>query len=191
MRGVREGLPRARHFATRRTLTHTRTQASRIIRGDLPIRASDLYRKGDQRRRPLRQSERRGATGLVDGGAVRVVGPRLALGRFQAKQHYRRGRPSAVSYRLRKGRGRTRVTKDLFVATMPSGYTGVFQRDRQGRRGATGRVRLVEKYGPSVAHVLERQAAGRRLIQRGVSQYYVARMEHEVNALIDREVGRG
>lgn len=79
-----------------------------------------------------------------------------------------RGRGRGVSYRLPTGRGRI---PNAFIATMRTGHRGVYTRT------TTSRLPIVEKRGPSVAHVfLKFQDVFRAAAQDAI----VKTIEHEI-----------
>lgn len=90
-----------------------------------------------------------------------VRGYRIPLIDFKARgPEPSRGRGAGVSYTLPGGRGRL---PHAFIATMPSGHRGVFE--RTGRFGATKkrlgsagarREIIAEKFGPSIAVVFSK-----------------------------------
>ena len=86
---------------------------------------------------------------------LKVRGYRIPLIDFKARgPEPSRGRGRGVSYALASGRGRL---PHAFIATMPSGHRGVFQRTgkfgRINRFGRRGLERIAEKFGPSIAAV--------------------------------------
>lgn len=53
--------------------------------------------------------------------------------------------------------GKRRLRKGAFIATMPSGHTGIFKREREGSTdsGRVGRLGVQEMLLPSIAHTLQ------------------------------------
>lgn len=93
---------------------------------------------------------------------LQVRGYRIPLIDFKARgPEPSRGRGSGVSYSLPGGRGRL---PHAFIATMPSGHRGVFQRtgrfgSKKGVRSGGSRARrevIAEKFGPSIAVVFSK-----------------------------------
>ena len=85
-----------------------------------------------------------GSTGIQ----IEIRGRRLPLIDFKAKgPEPSRGRGRGVSYRLPGGRKRA---PHAFIATMPSGHRGVFQ-----RRGSA-RSPVYQLHGPSLVRVFEK-----------------------------------
>lgn len=83
--------------------------------------------------------------------AVSIVatGGRIPLIQFKARgPEPSRGRGRGVSYSLPGGRA---LIGNAFIATMPSGHRGVFV-----RRSGTGRLPIIEQFGPSLVRVFEK-----------------------------------
>jgi Prophage minor tail protein Z (GPZ). len=79
------------------------------------------------------------------------------------------GKGKGVSYRIgSKGRGRV---GSAFIATMPSGHTGVF------RRVTTHRLKIIELFGPSIGHVFNAHRADVVEVMRAA---FTARLGHEL-----------
>lgn len=79
---------------------------------------------------------------------LEIRGRRIPLIDFKARgPEPSRGRGRGVSYKLPGGRGRA---PRAFIATMPSGHRGVFQ-----RRGS-GSNPIYQLHGPSLVHVFEK-----------------------------------
>ena len=159
---IKQGVPRAINQAVRRTVRSVRVVIVKAVREDLNVPQNKLFQAGNSRRRPITEKlyyqgsmaagGRVSVAGAIDQGGVKAfkseqIG-RIPLGRFAARQHYRKGKfagrkPSRVSYKIER-QGARKSIKDAFVARFRSGYEGVFRRKGKGR-GA-----LVELYGPSV-----------------------------------------
>jgi len=97
---------------------------------------------------------------LVGDQAVQleVTGNRIPLIDFKARgPEPSRGRGRGVSYRLPGGKGRA---EHAFIATMPSGHRGVFQRGRGARSTKTARgwsgLPIYELKGPSLVKVFSK-----------------------------------
>lgn len=98
---------------------------------------------------------------LVGDQAVQleVTGNRIPLIDFRARgPEPSRGKGRGVSYRLPGGRGRA---EHAFIATMPSGHRGVFQRSEGARSVKTAKGRsglpIYELRGPSLVHVFSKK----------------------------------
>ncbi|MEM1213032.1 MAG: hypothetical protein AAGI68_12140 [Planctomycetota bacterium] len=180
---IRNGTPRVLSRATKRTTDTSRVNFDRAVRQDLPVKKRDVYRRNDRRSPMQVRFVRRG--GFITGGRVVVEGRRIPLGRFTARQHTRKGArggrvPSSVSYRLSKIKGRQRVTKDLFIPNLRSGYQGVFSR--------VGRSRLPvdEKMGPSVGHVASKRPEVRAWLRDGARSHFEQQVRREATHLVQR-----
>lgn len=200
---MRSGVPRAVNRAVRRTVRAVRVVIVKAVREDLNVAASKLFQSGNSRRRPITErlfqegslvvGGRVSVAGGIDQGGVRqsakqIVG-RIPLGRFAARQHYRKGRsggkkPSRVSYKIDRQGGRKSI-RDAFVATFRSGYTGVFKRMSKGR-GA-----LIELFGPSVPHVALKRPKVRALIRKDAQRLFEKNMDSAVTFLLSRGSLRG
>lgn len=94
---------------------------------------------------------------------LKVRGHRVPLIDFKARgPEPSRGKGRGVSYTLQ---GERRRLSRAFIATMPSGHRGVFERTGQfgrvpknGKRTGRSLERISEKYGPSIAVVFDKFA---------------------------------
>lgn len=194
---VKNGAPRAVSTAIVSSIRTIRTRIVRAVAQDLNVPQAKLYQRGNTSRirRPIREVIRRDA-GKAVAGTVRVSGGRLPIteDRFSPRQHWRKARRAttvgavtvkkggrvraAVSFKIRKGAGRTRVTKGLFMATMPGGFSAVW-RNLGGRR-------LALAYGPSVPYVASKRPDVRRLLATDAEQVFFRNVASQVDRLLER-----
>jgi hypothetical protein len=155
--GVNLRLAAAR--AGNRTLSSRRTLAVRALAENTGLAQKDI--------RPGVAIEKMTVARLE--GKLRFTGRRIPLIAFGARQT-RHG----VSYRLPGGRGQA---PHAFLATMRSGHHGVFQR--------TGgpRLPIVELFGPSLPHVVQKSGLLDTLGRDAMAEYQ-ANFRHEVDFLV-------
>lgn len=137
--------PQAMRRAIQKTGVTARTELSRLVAADMAL--------------PVR-SVRDEIKMITDSqsATLQVRGYRIPLIDFKARgPEPSRGRGTGVSYSLPGGRGRL---PHAFIATMPSGHRGVFERTgrfgaakKRGRVGGARREVIAEKFGPSIAVV--------------------------------------
>lgn len=83
--------------------------------------------------------------------------------------------PGGVFAQVKRSGGGT-ITKS-FVAKMASGHVGVFH------RAGSGRFPLVQRYGPSVAQMLESKSVS-QYIEAGAVRRLDDRLNHEINRIL-------
>lgn len=158
---IPRGVQRAMSRAIRDTTRKGRVIVVKGIGSELALKQGDIYKPGARNRPVVERLDRKGPD--VIGSAIAVTGRRLPLGRFQAKQHWRRSRQrrrrSYVSYRISKTAGRRKID-DAFAESMKSGHFGVFR--RRGR----ARLPIQELLGPSVPQVALNLAAVQDLVRQ-------------------------
>ncbi len=105
-----------------------------------------------------------------------------------------RGRPRALSYfKIKPGKVTKRRPSEgvwaqvkrsgggaiakAFVAKMASGHVGVFHRT------GTSRFPIVQRYGPSVAQMLESKSVS-QYVEAGATRRLSERLDHEINRLL-------
>jgi len=139
---MKSKFPAAMRRAVKKAGTAGRTEMSRLVSAEtgLPVRHV--------------RDEIKFASDDVS-ATLKVRGYRIPLIDFKARgPEPSRGRGTGVSYSLASGRGRL---PHAFIATMPSGKRGVFERTgtfgRISRFGRRGLERIAEKFGPSIAAV--------------------------------------
>ena len=142
---LRSRFPAALRRALRKAGTAARTEMSRLVSADMAL--------------PVRRV--RDEIKFVNddtSATLSVRGYRIPLIDFKARgPEPSRGRGNGVSYSLPGGRGRL---MHAFIATMPSGHRGVFERTgrfgRVSKDGRRGLERIAEKFGPSIANVFKK-----------------------------------
>lgn len=180
-RQVGELLPKAVNMAVPAAGRKTRVQVVRGIAENVNVKQGKLYQRGN-RRRPV--SDRVFTVAGMRGYRLTIDKGRIALGRFDAKQHWKSGAGGGrvrtrVSYRIRAGGGRERLT-DAFVIEFSSGYRGVFR--REGR----SRLPLRELYGPSIPEVAEKDAAVRSELDEKAGERLLEEVESRLDFLLSR-----
>jgi hypothetical protein len=130
---VRRVIPRALN----RTATSARSRVVKGIAAEINLRQKDIRRGVTvDRAKPTRHVAR-----------ITIKGRRVPLIKFGARQT-RKG----VTARVRK-RGGRELHPGAFIATMPTGHVGVFERKRRSR------LPIREKRGPSIVEVFEESVA--------------------------------
>lgn len=157
-----------------------RTQASKEIRARYDISASNL-----EPNQTIRQRLDVGTDGVV--GEILFAGGKIPLYRFHPSPKNRRYTTRYVS-----GVGGWRVTTDVsaadnrgqmlrrsvgFIATFQSGHTGIFK--RTGEKTASGKDKLKEYYGYSVADMLD-YGLVIDAIQDRAAEVVQSRVDHEL-----------
>jgi len=150
----RFNLDKALANAARRTINKLiakgKTNANRRVREIYYIKASDLNRQTKVTRANYSNME----------ATIKIKGRRVAVYAFGARQTR-----TGVTVRIRRDRGR-KLIRHAFIATMPTGHIGVFQRKTKKR------LPIKQLYSLSAAQMFE---------QQGVN---------EINILIEREGGK-
>lgn len=150
--------------ALKRGTAAASTHANRVVSADMGLKVGDVRKRirvvepnGSTLEGQLRASFRR--VPLIDFGAT---GPDPS-----------RGRGGGVRYRIGTGgRGRS---PHAFIATMPTGHRGIFERK------TTKRLAIRELFGPSIGRVLsERQ---REILSRG-SDAFLQELDRLLNRII-------
>lgn len=139
--------PEAMRRAFKKTGVAARTEMARLVSADMAL--------------PVRKvRDEIKLTSDETSATLTVRGYRIPLIDFKARgPEPSRGRGAGVSYNLPAGRGRL---PHAFIATMPSGHRGVFERTgrfgaKKGvRGGGTRRETIAEKFGPSIAVVFSK-----------------------------------
>jgi hypothetical protein len=185
LRHVRGGMAKVLERSINRTLTGIRTAASKEIRKEVTVKAKYVKRS----MRTHKASARKGRLA----GAIESTGRQVPLIGYQARQTKR-----GVSVRVDRKGGR-HLVPHAFIATMPSGHRGVFQRatrhpgargygsvpegrDKRGDRQFAAmprkyRLPIKELYGPAVPSIFKRGGVMRRL-------------ERQARERMDREIAQ-
>lgn len=107
---------------------------------------------------------------------VTISGRRIPLIEFSARgPEPSRGRGGGVRYRI--GARANRIPR-AFIATMPSGHRGVFERADKAGRPQKARLPITEKFGPSLPHIFNKLAP--RGLEHG-GEVLRKNLEHELN----------
>lgn len=180
-------LARVKGRAIRRTTTALRTRVVRAIAEDLPVKQSDLFKRGSKRRPVIESLKRgrsmgRGSPQIIE-GRIEVTGERLPLGRFTPRQLKGRG----VSYKVRKQGGRTKIEDGAFLVRFSSadGLTGetksrvavVKRRDDGG---------LSELRGPSVPHAAENRPDIKAILKSEGEALLLKNMQQQLDFVLSK-----
>jgi hypothetical protein len=136
LEGLRSRFPRAVKRALSRAATSAKALAAKNISADTGLaskRVKDEVKTVEKSDTQINLEVRGNRIPLID---FKARGPEPS-----------RGRGRGVSYRLPGGRGNA---PHAFIATMPSGHRGVFQRLE------TARTPIAQLHGPSLVHVFEK-----------------------------------
>lgn len=124
-------------------------------------------------------------------GYIKYTGGKIPLYKFSTNKRNARGLPVAVKVRKES---RTTALESAFVAIMPSGHIGIFERmqgeysekrrDRtKDRRKTKFSEQIEEKYGPSLPEMLEEENV-METMQDEVQEIVNKRVLHEVERLL-------
>ena len=145
-----KALSNAARITVNKIITKAKTSASRKVRETYYIKAKDLNKSMKIKR-----------AGYTDKEATLTVrGRRIQVYAFGARQTR-----TGVTVRIRRDRGR-KLIRHAFIAAMPTGHTGAFQRKRKSR------LPIREIYSLSPAQMFEYEGA------------------KEINLLIERDGGK-
>lgn len=194
LRSVPGGMRRAGKRAVRKTLVGIRTDAVRMVTGELALRSKDV-------RKQMKISRVEGGT-FPSGKFWSTGQGGLPLVKFGARAIASRGkRRGGVSVKVKK-KGRRKVLQNAFIATLKTGHKGIFQRSTahlgEGRPAKeTGisygalprkyRLPMHELYGPSYMDVLRNQLA--QLTEKGAARLD-KNTDHEVAYEIQKAMRR-
>jgi len=175
------GMPKVMQRALRRTGDMVRVRIVRAVAGNINIAQNKLFQRGNKQR-PITQPVR--ATVSNPSERIEVSGGRLPLGRFGAKQHWRKGRSGGrlrkfVSYRIDKTGGRQRV-EGAFIPDLGSGFRGVFKRKGRARHP------LVQLFGPSVPQVAQTRPQVMALIRTDAADLLEKNVAQQVQRVLDK-----
>jgi hypothetical protein len=167
---------RAMSGAINRTLTSGRTMIKREIMGELNV----------SQKATLRVIKIRRASPSKPGGSITVSREPIKLGEFHPKKT-----KEGVQVQVRKSKG-AEVIKHAFIATMPSGHTGVFKRfpDAKAKKVMTAKgprwhgLRIKELYGPTVVGVLAGKPGLAKKIQTDIEADFGKNLNSQVSRLL-------
>src|SRR4030095_16023346 len=180
---IGQDAPKAATRAVNKTVTGLERAGERSLCQELGVTRATLTGTKDN---PADYFKKTKATYARQIGTLSVSTKRIPLIAFAARQT-----KTGVSYRLPKGRG---SIPGAFLATMRSGHTGVFKRERQsvrqsaGRAGITFNLPIDEKFGPSPGAVVRRHAAE---LQGLGETLLVKHMNHGIDWIIQQRVQAG
>lgn len=145
-----KAIERAITSTVNKLTTRAQSAAKKAIRADYNIKAKDLTKKGTSNRQGL--EVRRAKRGQEEAFLLGFGGP-LPLIHFGAtpstvEKDIMRKRRRGVTVKVKKATGRSRLYH-VFVARMPSGHVGLYE-----RKGKT-RNPIEQKYGPGIASMLK------------------------------------
>lgn len=164
LKEIPRALPRVMSRSLNRTAQQARTEVSRSLSRRIGLRVKDV------RSRVILQK----ASYSNWRSAVKISGKRLPLIRFKPKQTR-----TGVTYKF----GRSRIlVHHAFLATMPSGHTGVF------RRKTTARLPITELRGPSLGQVFtDAQAEANRIYRQSLARLEKNIMD-QVNLILAKKI---
>lgn len=176
--------------AIQRGLSAGRVQANKEIRERYDISNANLNNKGGHSYSTYSEKVMEDGGGVV--GYIHFAGAKIPLYRFHPQ-------PKTRTYTTRyvNGYGGWRVTTDVsaadvrgqmirrrtaFIATMPSGHTGIWK--RTGKRTASGKPEIEEFWGFSVQDMLDYEPA-RDAVQERMAEIVAKRIDHELFRELD------
>jgi len=138
------------------------TVANRVVSKDMGIKVSDV-------RARIRLED---PTAQTLSGKLRASLKRIPLIKFGARgPEPSRGRGRGVTYKSKGGRSRH---PRAWIATMPGGHRGVFERKGEGR------LPVKQLYGPSIGRVFDQHRA--EIMARG-EQQVLAELDHQLDRI--------
>lgn len=175
LRGIKGALPKVMERSLNKAIRGVRTDTSKEIRREVTAKAKHVNRTF----KIYKASAKKG----ILAAALESTGKRLPMIAYQARQTKR-----GVSVKINRQGGR-HLIPHAFIATMPSGHTGVFQREiRHQDRGRFGTIPvqadkredkqfakmprkyqlpITELYSPSVPQVFKRPEVMRSIERKG------------------------
>lgn len=164
--------PRYVSQAINRTIDRVYTQAVRAITANIPVKATRVRKSMVKRKaRPASLA-----------GEIVIKGRRLPLYDFKSRE-------VAGGVRYNMGAYGVRTVEGAFIATMPSGHTGVWV--RYGRMVAGFRrsrhkhyQKIRELFGPSIPHVAEKDATLDRALKIDASTILRERLANSLSRLL-------
>lgn len=165
--GIPKGTERAMTSAINRGLTTMRQKSTEKVRESYHIKRKDLTDRSVMRMKKANFSNL--------SGSIRYSGAVIPLIKFNVKPTKPSKRPVTVSV-LKKNTGER--LQNAFIARMPSGHTGVFERLTRERTPTK------ELYGPSIKHMLENEEVLSK-IEADVQRQVDRRLEHEISRILN------
>ena len=197
--GIEGGIEKAMRSATERAADRLRRSDTAAIRERYAIKPANIR---DEENVDLRFIQREGGTVQA---CVTFRGRRIPLYRFDGaspaqptkdpsryilallypdtpEEKYRRVHPSMPARgHVLKSTGPFRF-RDAFVATMPTGHTGIFE--RTGGRTSHDNEEIQELWGPSVPQMLGNEAVVTKLANEA-SNVFLKELDHNVLAILN------
>lgn len=164
---IPSGMERATSAAINRTLSMTKTAASRKVRDKYNIKARDINGA----------IKKFGASRSNLSGRLHVKSARMPLSKFKvnpSRPSPKRRKPIFVSVKKSGG-----AIKGAFVADLDSGHRGVFERVGKSR------FPIRELYGPSVPQMVGEGTIIKEL-EEEASEIVIERLSHEAVRLLGR-----
>lgn len=176
LRSIPNGHKRAMSGAINRTLQHGRTLIKKEIMAELNVTQKAVMRNITVRK----------GSPSSPGGSIKVSRTPIKLGEYHHKKV-----AEGVSVKVRKSKG-AEVIKHAFIATMPSGHTGVFKRfpDAKAKKVMTAKgwrwhgLKIKELYGPTVVGVLAGKPGVAQKIQKDLEADFGKNLNSQVSRLL-------
>lgn len=92
-------------------------------------------------------------------------------------------RQNRKGVRIRTQRGRSTLLRSSFIATMPTGHTGIYR--RTGRKTSSGKSQIVEHYVPSVAATLVDDQVV-EVVNKTFRRSFIPAYRHQMHREIER-----
>lgn len=171
LHGLPGAVPKVLFRAINRGITTARAEAVRKVREGYHVKAGDV--------RQTMTLHRANSNNLV--GRVASKGGVMPLISFDVSpKRPSPARRSPYNARIQKGGGRKSLGK-AFVARMPNGSMGVYERFGPYRRGAGQKIK--PKYGPSVPQMLGSKDVVEHVSEKA-RQMMDSRIDHEINRIL-------
>ena len=191
--GVPGGLEKATKAAAQRAVQNLRTNAAKAAQERYDISATNLRTEQNVK---VYWAYTGGVT-----ASITFCGRRIPLFRFN--QHFPNAPTQNKQYSVRaivnspdfwkttypgmaakghvlKSTGAT-TFDDAFVATMPNGHTGIFE--RTGAATSNGKDKLRELMGPALPQILGNEEVAQKLSQQTMDKFN-ERLDHEINRIL-------
>lgn len=165
--GIPKGAERAVSSAINRGLTSMRQKSTEKVRESYSIKRKDLTDRSVMRMKKANFSNL--------SGSIQYSGAVIPLIKFNVNPTKPSKKPVTVSV-LKKNTGER--LQSAFVARMPSGHVGVFERLTRERTPTK------ELYGPSIKHMMENEEVLNK-IEADAKEQVNKRLEHEISRILN------
>ena len=165
--GIDKGFRNALGSALRRTVTSTKAYAAQKIRSEYYISS------GEFKRSTISRSKITTGNGSAELG-IEFIGRHIPLLKFDTNIN----KSGRVTTRVKKSSGRA-VLEHAFFATMPTGHSGIFERETEAREP------IRELFGPSTPQMMSYNDEVREAIAEHQEQTFAERLDHEVAAILN------